>query len=230
MGFYSDFREVAIRWNEPNASKISRMIGQYLYRKIQPVIPCDITRYLVLDVHQAIPPNNLDDYSIKLLSAEALRKLPNRDTLQLADDFINDMQHYGFRCLAAFNSSQLLGYTFFTDQAVPGQHNSAGSRFDGIAIEPPERSVYMFKGFVLPDYRSKHIIQTVLYELAQLCIQDDKKIVFTTTDWTNTAALTALQKINFIVGATAVEVVIFGKVLYKIPSGIGLVKPDLSSV
>ncbi len=195
------------------------------YRGFGRIFPCDITRLLILDI-ATIPHLEIENtVQIRTVNSAELAKLAKHSANDISARLIADMQQCGFACIAAFEDNTLLGYNLYAEGAVPACHNSGGRQFAGIALQLPPDTHYLFKAFVLPQYRGRRLLSQLIYQSCVLLQAQGAHTIVTTTDWTNTSAVNAMQRAGFNIVGLAGELVVAGKSFFYLPGPLTLPGP-----
>jgi ribosomal protein S18 acetylase RimI-like enzyme len=80
---------------------------------------------------------------------------------------------------------------------VPARHNSGGHRFNGIALDLPAATQYLFKVEVRPAYRGQRIAAAMIGHAIEHFGVDQLKAIITTTDWTNQSFISSVRRQGF---------------------------------
>ena len=196
-----------------------------LYRLVSRLTPLDITRVLLLDLI-SVEPVDAEVQQTRLrcsaLSAAQLEKWVPDDSNDLNQQAASSIDDDATVCVGAFINENLAGYIFFCRSPVEPEKNSGGSKFTGIGLEFPLQVRYLYKAFVLPEYRGKGVANSILHSAINRFKADGVTHIVTTTDWTNSSFLQAVSKVGFVHTGVAAEWVVGSWHGYRIPVAVNI--------
>jgi len=189
-----------------------------IYRLLNKFVPCDITQVLLLEIEACQRPrNDVSAYHFRFLSAEEVRQFGACAGSDMDSQMAEMIEQHEAHCFAALDSDQLAAYSWFASGHVAAKHNSGGSRFSGIGLLMPEDMVFLFKAFVLPQYRGHALNHWIFQKAGEEFARSNKKRIVTTTDWTNWAFQKSACRGGFIQRAHSAEWVVAGKHFFYLP-------------
>lgn len=145
-------------------------------------------------------------------------RLPEYDISSAAAQVVDGQTQF---CCGAFSGKQLVAYAFFARDYIDPAFNTAGSGFGGVGFRMPDNTVYMYKLFVLPEFRGSSqmvvVVQQAMFELLP-----NGGWVITSTDIDNRAAQGLFRKLGFVQYPKIVEHRLLGAGFYKIPDRVQL--------
>ena len=172
---------------------------EFLYKNINRLTPCDITRVLLLDLQasQIVKPD--PKLEIKQLSAADVAVLArDSEQNQITDAIATDMQTLQMDFYAAYrHGDELAGYLLAGQGEIPAHHNSGGTPHYGIGLSLPNGVSYIFKCFVLPHMRGEGVLTHLLEAVKSELLGAGTTHLITTTDWTNKPALLSFERAGF---------------------------------
>jgi len=171
-----------------------------LYLQVARRFPVDIT-YILLrpsdcsaeSVDNQTPPSVL----CRELDADVLIKAAHDRRFEVTETTLKSMREGTCSAIGAFNGQSLVGLSFFATGTVDPIHNRGGDRFRGIGFKLPDNVCYLFKVFVLPEYRRQHINQQIINYALKHYANKHIDTMVTTTDIGNQAYYTSVCRSGF---------------------------------
>lgn len=193
------------------------LLKSFLYKILNKVVSADISRVLVLDKCAFVRSEYDSGIVCKFLHKADLEQLATGGAFGITEGFVKDFEKYGFLSIAATINHEVIGIAFFGRGTVPARHNSGGPAFNGIAVEVPENSYYLFKAYVLPKYRGRRANSAMIIYALDSQEAFGLSSIITTTDWTNEAFTRSVRSLGFVHRGHACEIVLAGTHLFQIP-------------
>ena len=179
------------------------------------LIPNDVCQIRLLDLNETTAPEISPEFSFRFVEADELPIHVSNSAADLDDSMCNILAQPNIRCFGAFAGDALLGYAWIASDKVSPEHNSGGHRFTGIGLKLPSDVAYLFKCFVLPEYRGRGINKQLLWQLSQLLKHEGKSKLITTTSWLNFAFQSSSDRLGFNKVGSSVEYKFLGRRLYR---------------
>lgn len=211
------FASLGLYYLEPSI-KQRLVLKEKINRILNRVVPCDITRLLLLDAKNRVPPSKpLGDLVLCELSAAEVRRFAQSPSNDLRIQLADLIESQEARCIAVLDNNVLAGYTWFANGTVDPMHNCGGGPFKGIGLRLPAQLHFLFKAFVLPDYRGLSLNRWIFCYAAELFSNEGSSQIITTTDWSNDAFFNSATAGGFEQIGIEAEVLVFGKHRYYLP-------------
>src|SRR5262245_47582106 len=115
---------------------VGRRLGIYLY----------VVKARPLRTQSPVPRRDIEFRELSM--AECLRASSD-PALDLSAEVVRDAAVRGDVCVGAFDSGRLVAYSWFASETA--------AVFDGVWIGFDGPAMYIYKAFVLPDARGRHI-------------------------------------------------------------------------
>lgn len=179
------------------------------------VVPFDVCQIRLLDLNRTTKPVVGPAYSFRFMETDELPTHVSNSAADLGNPMCEILAQPNIRCFAAFEGDVLLGYAWTADDKVSPEHNSGGHRFTGIGLKLPSDVAYLFKCFVLPEFRGRGINKQLLWHLSQLLKLEGKSNLVTTTSWLNFPFQSSSDRLGFRKVGSSAECILFGKRLYR---------------
>jgi len=202
-----------------------------LYRKLVRFVPLDTTYILLLLADTEHGLHGFANESVvkcKPVNANSINGLDVDDRFALSNDTLEFMRAENCLAIGAFVENRLVGLSFFATGHVDPKHNRGGSAFRGIGFKLPENVCYLFKVFVLPEFRGKNINKHIILHALEHYANRNINAMITTTDIGNQAYFNSVKGFGFQVTGYASELLFFGKSYFKLPKNIVLNGKDQS--
>lgn len=213
-----------------------------LYRKIQRLLPMDITHFLVWDLTGS-PTQNTTAYAsetqaerransqainaassvhrvekLNLASAELYLNDPSYD---LTESFLASSDDPCQHVFGLYVEDTLAGYLALSESPVAAALNTGGYPFTGIGLRFPSSVLYLYKVFVHPSFRGNGLFTELVHGAINAMPAEKLRAIVTTTDWTNTNYLKGTNRLGFTKHGLAAEIVA-GKHFYFLPKPVSL--------
>lgn len=168
------------------------------YRAAQRAIVLDVTHLLWLEpgAVRELPPVD-SQWSFRFLSADEVagHALDPANSLSLGLAHRLRAQHD--LCFAALTGEVLAAYIWLALGSIEAEQHRGRRPDPGLALSFPPDVAFVYHAFTRADYRGRrlvpHCLARALAELAPLGVGQ----LFSTTDWTNTAALRSFRRLGF---------------------------------
>lgn len=141
-----------------NLERVQRYLGIYLLH----VVSRDIDSHAAVDLPEG--------FLVRLLSEEEACAIARDPSLSLAEDFTRRFYALGAQCVAAFEGSRVVGYSWIGVQDSP--------YLEDVMVRVPHGSIYRFKSFVRPEYRGRRISAKLYVVGASLARAQDHHFSF----------------------------------------------------
>lgn len=200
------------------------------YRLINRLSALDIMQVLVLHFDSVKKPAISPEYEFRSLKADEVRAFSEAPSSELRPELTQLIETDSAICFAALykpaladthavaeNESALAGYFWLLRDKVPAEMNSGGKRFGGIAVSLPADMLFLFKAFVLKEYRGNALNSQLIAEASEALRADNITSILTTTEWNNAAFLHSVTKTGFRSVGIAAEWIVAGKTFYRCP-------------
>jgi len=196
------------------------LLKSFFYRALNKVCRADITQVLFVDRHTFTAAKLSEDIVCRILNSRDLLNLSAEGKFGLNNAFITDFKELRFLCIGATVNGKIIGVIFLSSGLTPARHNSGGARFNGIAVETPSSSFYLFKVDVDSEHRGKRVNAAMISFAVNSLSSDGLDSIVTTTDWTNTPFLKSAMRLGFQRRGYASEFVVAATHLYQLPKPI----------
>lgn len=172
-------------------------ILQWCYRLIGRFVVLDISRLMIAET-QTLKKSRLalPEFQFRELTRDDLHRHSTSADLRIADDAKErlDRQH---RCFAAFHGNLLISYCWFARHSIDADNNRGRHPQSGVGLNLPDDAVFVYDAITIKAYRGRNVISSILHHAASFLVEDGILRALTTTDWTNTSALRAMEKSRF---------------------------------
>lgn len=191
-----------------------------LYGAARRLIPLDITHILLLNTQNYTPSSSGSISHCSALSLSEIRALTADGSLGISEQLADDYEKFGYTAVVAKVENRIAAISFFAAHSILPRHNSGGSQFQGIGLQLPSDTRYLFKVFVTPEFRGSQLFADIItYALAYF--SDDRvNAIVTTTDISNLAFLKSTMWLGFKRVGIAGECKLLGKHRYRLPNAI----------
>lgn len=189
----------------------------FLYRVIKRLIALDMTHILVLNTDDVFLFPSVEGCSCRMLNTKDITLLSHVAEFSIDQQFIKDFKFSNISGIGGYVDGKLAGICFFTTGNVDARHNSGGRAFRGIALRLPVGTQYLFKVYVRPEYRGRHLTGEMVNHAINEFSPGAVKAIVTTTDIENHAFSNSVNKIGFLRVAGAAEAALFGRHLFRLP-------------
>lgn len=139
---------------------------------------------------------DLPEFKIRELTDQDLLRHSNSTTCQIANDW-QDRLDRGHCCFGAFHGSRLIGYCWFARNSIDAANNRGRHPQSGVGLKFSDDATFTYDGFTAKTYRGQNVIPAILILAAKSLHEDGILKMLATTDWTNAAALRAMEKCKF---------------------------------
>ena len=199
---------------------LSEKILAKAYTHIGRFVALDITHVLTLGLSDANRVPTVSSQTVEPLNETNCSHYQSDTSFDLGEHFLTDLQAADSIGYGLFESNKLQGYCLVSKSPVAPKLNTGGNHFAGIGLTFPSNVRYLYKVYVHPSLRGSKRNAILLSGLVTHLEQDQVSTLVTTTDWTNKAFLTSVQKFGFVKRALAMELGIAGHRFFKLPSAI----------
>ena len=194
---------------------VYRRACRFFDRASNCLVPNDVCQIRLLDLNELNEPTISPEYSFRFIETEELPLHVSNPQADIEEAMSRVLAEPNIRCFRAFGGDVLLGYGWVATGDVAPEHNTAGHPFTGVGLSLPSEVAYLFKCFVLPEYRGRGINKQLLWRLSGVLKRDGKAKLITTTDWLNFAFQSSSGRLGFKKVGLSTECKIFGKRFYR---------------
>lgn len=140
-----------------------------------------------------------EKFDISWLTAEQLLAASRQTESGLEADLAEPLRSGRYRCLAAWDQTdrQLAGYLFLAWGGIEPEHNWGWRGEAGFGISLPPQHAFLFKAFVVPQFRGLGLYRAMLEQLKSTLRLAGTEGVLATTEWINTPALRSIRQAGF---------------------------------
>ena len=181
----------------------------------------DITNLYAAPVSELAYDEYETDITVQMMSIDELLPFSENQRLDLTEKSVKILESSNKYCFGIFHKTQLVGYNFFAVGDVSPEFNTGGVPFSGIGLKLPAGVAYLFKSFVLPEYRGKHLLSLAIVDGSKETVGSGGWAI-TTTDVKNYSSNKMFVRIGFKRLCVLREYFIFNRSMYMIPKTVQL--------
>ena len=181
----------------------------------------DITHLYIASVEQLNSLSHVGDYHACLLGSEDILRYIDNPIYDLSTAAVGAVDGKKQFFCAAFIGRNLTAYAFFATGEIDAAFNSAGYGYGGAGFRLPEKVLYMYKVFVLPEYRGKNQMAVCVQHAVSSLLPTGGWVV-SSTDVGNHAAQGMFKKLGFVRKQKISEYRLLGLGYYNMPRHVQL--------
>jgi len=172
--------------------------------------PIEGSAILWLNTHEFLPAKPVPGAQCRPLTAQDIQRLSQIKDFNIDQQLAKDFEALGFTGIGMFVDEKLAGLSLFSTGDIPARYNKSAPHFNGIQIDLPPGTRYLFKAIVLPEYRGQRLHSAVV----RYAIDHFGK------DTVNASFIASSLDQGFELVGKATEICILSKSIYKLPKPI----------
>lgn len=173
-----------------------------------------------LNTHEFLPAKPVAGAKCRPLNAEDIQRLSRIKDFDIDDRLAADFSNSGFVGIGIFVDKKLAGLSLFCAERVPARYNRQSAQTNGVSVELPPGTRYLFKAIVLPQFRGQRLHSAVVRYAIDHFGKDTVHTIVTSCDVSNKAYTASTLDQGFERVGKTLELCITGKSLYKLPKPI----------
>lgn len=191
--------------------------SSFVYNTIKRCLPVDVSYLLWLSTHDFLPSKPVEGAECRVLESKDIFLLSQIKDFELSPQTASDFDELDGVAVGVFIHEKLVGISLFIAGEILANHQQKRKPFLGIATELPPGTRYLYKSFVLPEYRGQRLHSAMVRFVINHFDTDRVHTLVTLADISERAFLSSLMNQGFESVGLAAEVVLFGKHFYRLP-------------